>query len=110
MILHKEPDPVGSASSFVQGWFLNKVDHNGGDRVFNQRYWVRDDGWDKTNGPIFLYICGEGICKPRGDDSFDVKMAQQLTARYFILEHRYYGYSQPFGDWSDSNLQYLTSK
>ena len=60
-----------------EGWkestFENQVDHSHKEwGTFGQRYWVNDEWWDeKNNGPIFLYICGEGRCNARGN-SFDV--------------------------------------
>ena len=27
---------------------------------YRQRYWSNDQYWDKPNGPVFLYIGGEG--------------------------------------------------
>jgi hypothetical protein len=41
-------------------------------RTFKQRYFWNDYYWDsKTQaGPIFLYICGEGTCKPPSERGF----------------------------------------
>ena len=36
-------------------------------------------------------------------------MCQDLNCLFLVLEHRYYGASQPFPDWSSENLKYLNS-
>lgn len=64
--------------------------------TYQQRYWIVDDYWDKDNGPVFLYICGEYECP--GVNSarlFPLMLAQEHKARFVVLEHRYYGYSLP---------------
>lgn len=38
---------------------------------------------------------------------FDV--CKDLSCLFLVLEHRYYGESQPFEDWSSANLKYLNS-
>ena len=35
-------------------------------------------------------------------------MCQDLKCLFYVLEHRYYGDSQPFADWSQPNLAFLT--
>ena len=46
--------------------FENKIDHfdDNDERTYNQRYWVNDKFFDKDNGIVFLYICGEWTCTP----------------------------------------------
>ena len=36
-------------------------------------------------------------------------MCQDLKCLFYVVEHRFYGDSQPFGDWSTANLKYLNS-
>lgn len=63
---------------------------------FIQRYWVVDDYWDPVNGPAFLYICGEYECPGVPSNRlYPMIMAQKYKARFFVLEHRYYGESYP---------------
>lgn len=98
-------------SNFIEGSFQQKLDHyNSLDkREFAQRFWYNDKNFDKTNGPVFLDICGEGTCKPPNERDYSVELCRELKCLYFALEHRYYGSSQPFPDWSTDNLKYLNS-
>jgi len=70
---------------------------------------VNDKYWDNKTGPIFLYICGEGTCRPPTERSYPFQVCQDLNCIFYVLEHRYYGASQPFGNWSVANLKYLNS-
>ena len=84
-------------------------------RTFNLRYWVNDDHFNNETGPIFLYICGEWVCKPPSVNTNNgFQLGSELGARLVALEHRFYGESQPFtdadGGWSSSNLEFLTAK
>jgi hypothetical protein len=64
--------------------------------TYDQRYWIVDDYWDKTNGPVFLYVCGEAECHGVNPArSYPLLLAQEHKARFVVLEHRYYGYSLP---------------
>jgi len=38
-----------------------------------------------------------------------MQVAKQMKAMFYVLEHRYYGSSQPFPDWSTTNLHYLNA-
>ena len=38
-----------------------------------------------------------------------MKMGQAYNATLLTLEHRYYGASQPFGNWTTDNLKYLNT-
>ena len=89
-----------------------KIDHIGTTTgTYKQRYWWTDHFIDQTKGPdyLFLYICGEGTCKPPSERGFAVKVAEDLKAMFFVVEHRYYGASQPMKDWSTDNLKYLNA-
>ncbi|KAI9294030.1 peptidase S28 [Neoconidiobolus thromboides FSU 785] len=91
--------------------FQQRVDHfNLNDnRNFSQRYY-QNDNYYKVNGPLLLYIGGEGKLVSRSSESgFIVRIAQQLQAMIYTLEHRYYGESRLFEDMSVDNLSYLSS-
>ena len=81
-------------------------------RTFGQRYWAADEFYSPgPNSPIFFYICGETTCSGTpSNTSYPYQMAQKLGALLIALEHRFYGYSQPFGPQSmkTENLRYLT--
>ncbi len=80
-------------------------------RTFSQRYWVVPDYYDPRSGPVFMYICGEYTCDGVMQERlFPVMVASQQKALIVVLEHRYYGLSQPLGNDSlkTSNLVYLT--
>jgi len=59
---------------------------------------------------VFLYLCGEWTCSPLDDQTFQFQVGAEHNAMFITLEHRYYGASQPFEDWSTDNLRYLSSE
>ena len=79
-------------------------------RTYQQRYWYNSQFWDKEAGPVFLYICGEWTCTPPDEQMFPMMVGSHHNALLITLEHRYYGASQPFDDWSLENLKYLRSE
>ncbi|CAI2367735.1 unnamed protein product [Moneuplotes crassus] len=91
-------------------WYEQRLDHfnpqNKG--TFKQKYYDISHYWDPKEGPLFLYICGEGTCRQPAENSFVVNLAKKFSGRVLALEHRFYGHSQPFEDWSTENLQFLT--
>lgn len=56
--------PDVKVEDFKIGYFTQKLDHfNYQDwRTYDQRYFINDKYWDKENGPVFVYICGEYTC------------------------------------------------
>jgi hypothetical protein len=99
-----------SVPDFTEYNFTQKVDHDDPQSAeFQQRYFDNVAFWDEKEGPIFLFICGEGTCNPPTTRGFPVQVAKEFKARFFVVEHRYYGSSQPFGDWSTPNLKYLNA-
>lgn len=38
-----------------------------------------------------------------------MQIAEELKAMFYVLEHRYYGSSQPVEDWSTENMKYLNA-
>ncbi len=55
---------------------------------------------------------GEGTANPiwLQADTQMVLWAKQFGAAMFLIEHRFYGDSQPFPDLSTPNLQFLSSE
>ena len=103
--------PDINVDHFEERWFENWVDHYNAqdDRTFKQRWWVNDDYWT-GDGPLFLYICGEYRCSVPDTRLYPFMIGATYGARLLVLEHRFYGDSQPFDDWSLDSLQYLSSQ
>ena len=103
--------PSIDLGAFEEKTFQNLVDHFNflDDRVYNQRYWVSDQYWD-GEGPIFIYICGEYRCSVPDTRLFPFMLGATHNARFMVLEHRFYGDSQPFDNWNLRNLGYLNSE
>lgn len=70
----------------------------------NDKYWAGGDA------PNFIYLCGEYTCSPPEDRHFPFMVGAHFGARLFVIEHRYYGASQPMPDWSVESYQYLNSQ
>ena len=87
-------------------WFENKVDHftENSTATYQQRYWQDESAWNKTSGPVFIYICGEWTCSPESLTSYPFMVGAKHQALFLTLEHGYYGDSQPMPDWSTDNL------
>jgi hypothetical protein len=75
--------------------------------TFSQRYYV-DDTYYQPGGPVFLYLGGEGPGEAFLMEEQMFIWAQQFNAKYILLEHRYYGNSNPTPDYTTPNMQYLT--
>ena len=103
--------PQVNVDSFVEKTFDNFVDHFNAqdDRTYKQRYWVDDDFYT-GEGPVFVYICGEYRCTVPETRLYPFMIGATYGARFLVVEHRFYGDSQPFDDWSLDSLQYLSSQ
>lgn len=95
-------------------WFDQLLDHNDPTNAatWKQRYYVNDAYFDdRTSGPVFLMIGGEGEATARWmNEGAWIRYAKEHGALCFQLEHRFYGKSHPTGDLSTANLGYLTSE
>ena len=96
---------------FEEKLFTNFIDHFDmlDQRTYQQRYWVSDQYWT-GEGPLFVYICGEYRCSVPDTRLYPFMVGSKYNARFLVLEHRFYGDSQPFDDWSLSSLQYLSAE
>lgn len=98
----------------TQHWFTSQLINHFDrldNRTYSQRYWSLDQYYDRKSGPVLLYICGEYTCPGIPEErQFPIVLAQKFNALILVLEHRYYGASQPFGNdsWSFENMKYLT--
>ncbi len=104
-----------------QYWFTSqKLDHfdlSGNTPNWSQRYWIVDDFWTGGDGtgPIFHYLCGEYTCPGVNPDRlFPLELAYEHKAMVVVVEHRFYGESQPFAGQAEpaslNNLVYLNSR
>ena len=106
----KEPLNFDSDKDYEINWFHNFIDQvdQTDKRTYLQRFWYSTEEFDTEKGPIFVYICGEYTCSVPYAREFPHQLAQKHNGLFLVLEHRYYGESQLFDDWSVENLRYLT--
>jgi pimeloyl-ACP methyl ester carboxylesterase len=94
------------------GTFEQNIDHFGqlSGQLFSQRYWVISQYASQAeDAPILFHICGEAdVEQSYFLDDNTIAWAQTLGAHIVFLEHRYYGQSLPFNDFSTEHLQYMT--
>eukprot|EP00357_Protocruzia_adherens_P027861 CAMPEP_0115045158 /NCGR_PEP_ID=MMETSP0216-20121206/47961_1 /TAXON_ID=223996 /ORGANISM="Protocruzia adherens, Strain Boccale" /LENGTH=372 /DNA_ID=CAMNT_0002427943 /DNA_START=1209 /DNA_END=2323 /DNA_ORIENTATION=- len=84
-------------------------------RTWSQRYWQYDHFFDSKEGTVLMYVCGEYVCPGLPQDrTWPGILAKTFKSRVYVLEHRFYGESQPFENesskdgWDVDNLRYLT--
>ncbi|KAI0310241.1 peptidase S28 [Amylostereum chailletii] len=93
-------------------YFDQLIDHNNASLgTFKQRYWTTWNYYE-TGGPIILFTPGElnaetftGYLTNR---TINGQMAQQHNGATIVLEHRFYGQSNPLPDLSVESFQYHT--
>lgn len=96
-------------------WFSNLVDHFDPTNLarYQQRYFSSNQFFDQNDedAPVFLYVGCEGPITDRwAQQGLMYEWAKKLGAMMFVLEHRYYGYSQPADTWKTPDLKYLTTE
>jgi|688.fasta_scaffold1116476_1 hypothetical protein len=98
--------PNIDVNDFELKTFNNYVDHFNfqDNRTYAQRYWVNDKYFTDPSGPNLIYLCGEYTCSVREDRLYPFMVGAAHGARLFVLEHRFYGASQPFDNWSLDSL------
>jgi len=97
--------------------FQQKVDHFDtlDLRRFDQKYFVSDKFY-KPGGPVFVFIGNEGPTNPDYVDAdrdplYDMmKNAKHFNAMAFLLEHRFYGESNPVDPTAENIVRYLNTK
>uniref|UniRef100_A0AC35FM65 Uncharacterized protein n=1 Tax=Panagrolaimus sp. PS1159 TaxID=55785 RepID=A0AC35FM65_9BILA len=97
-----------------QQWISQPLDHFNAteEKTWEQRYWNNSNFFEQ-NSTIFLIIGGDSTINEKWISNPNVtylKWAKKMKAQVFLLEHRFYGESQPAEDLSIENLKYLTSK
>uniref|UniRef100_A0A3B3S6E7 Serine protease 16 n=1 Tax=Paramormyrops kingsleyae TaxID=1676925 RepID=A0A3B3S6E7_9TELE len=76
-----------------------------------QRFFVNEEYWDRPDGPVFLYIGGEGaISELSVLYGHHVQMAEENGALLVALEHRFYGRSINPDGLDVVNLRHLSSR
>ena len=76
--------------------------------TFKQRYFI-DSAYAKgEDAPVIYYICGEGTCDGATGTALVNTIAKKYGAHRVALEHRYYGYSQPFKTLESKNMKFLS--
>ncbi|KAI0065740.1 peptidase S28 [Artomyces pyxidatus] len=93
-------------------YFDQLIDHrNPSLGTFKQRYWSTWEFYE-PGGPIVLSTPGEANAAPYTgyltNRTINGQIAQQQKGATIVLEHRYFGLSNPFSDLSVASLKYHT--
>jgi hypothetical protein len=95
----------------IAGTFQQQIDHPvipaPSLGTFAQRYWYTTQYASGPDAPVILYIEGEAEASP-DDAVYLADSAKSLGAAIVILEHRYYGESNPFPTKTLAEMKYLT--
>lgn len=79
-------------------------------RTWKMKYFQRLDKW-KPTGPIYLHISGEWkAAKGFLQTGILYELAKETNGAMYLSEHRYYGDSKPFKNFTTENLKYLSSR
>lgn len=100
------------AATVETSWLEQPLDHFDSENkhTWKMRYFERHDMW-KPDKPIYLFLGGEGPASPvfiKTGIMYD--LAKETGGALFAAEHRYYGKSKPFEEFSAENLKYLSSR
>lgn len=92
--------------------FSNKIDHNNPNSpTYNQRFHENYDYAPKDGkfNRALVYIGGEGPLE-HGSIEYGsyMELAKKLNAAFFGLEHRFFGKSRPYNEYTEENYKYLT--
>jgi len=109
----RHPPPTHSKENAPEEqWFEQIRDHfNAIDgRTWSQRFWENMEHY-KVGGPAFIMIGGEGEASPGWLNYGQwYKWAEENNAAMFLLEHRYYGQSQPTENLTTYEMTFLSSR
>uniref|UniRef100_A0A3Q2CTQ0 Thymus-specific serine protease-like n=1 Tax=Cyprinodon variegatus TaxID=28743 RepID=A0A3Q2CTQ0_CYPVA len=79
--------------------------------TFRQRFLVNEEYWQRPEGPVFLFVGGEGpILRNVFFAGHHVDMAKEHGALLLAVEHRFYGDSINPDGLETENLAYLSSQ
>ncbi|KAJ7437078.1 peptidase S28 [Mycena galericulata] len=92
--------------------FQQLIDHNNPSRgTFTQRFWFTYEFYE-AGGPIILFTPGEinaaGYFGYLTNKTINGQIAQQENGAAVVLEHRFYGFSNPLPDLSVNSLRLHT--
>ncbi|KAG1770250.1 serine carboxypeptidase S28-domain-containing protein [Suillus occidentalis] len=92
--------------------FDQLIDHNNaGLGTFQQRYWMNWEFYE-PGGPIILMTPGEGNADGyeayTTNDTINGLIAQQQNGAAIIIEHRFFGFSNPYDNLTSQSLTLLT--
>ncbi|KAJ7693929.1 serine carboxypeptidase S28-domain-containing protein [Mycena rosella] len=93
-------------------FFQQLIDHNNPSLgTFTQRYWHTYEMYE-SGGPIILFTPGESNAAPYTgyltNATINGQIAQQENGAAIVLEHRFYGLSNPFPDLTVKSLKLHT--
>ncbi|KZV70719.1 hypothetical protein PENSPDRAFT_578945 [Peniophora sp. CONT] len=100
------------ASQVTTYYFDQLIDHNDASLgTFQMRYWF-DSTFYKEGGPIILNTPGEANAAPYTgyltNSTINGQIAQELHGATIVIEHRFFGLSNPYPDLTVASLKYLT--
>ncbi len=95
--------------TIIHGTYSQKLNHFNpfDNRKFNERYWISNQYAVSSDSPVIFYICGEADCTDHDVTSM-LPWAKTINASVVVIEHRFYGQSQPFSQLTTANLKYMT--
>ncbi|EIW74346.1 peptidase S28 [Coniophora puteana RWD-64-598 SS2] len=108
-IVDQQGAPVNLSTVYT---FDQLIDHaNPALGTFKQRYWTSNEYY-KTGGPVVLMTPGEtnadGYESMLTNVSVNGLIAQQNNGAVVVIEHRFFGQSNPYGNLTAQSLRYLT--
>merc|ERR1712179_17 len=106
------PPPSNKESAPMEQWFDQKLTHFDAleEATWKQRFWENMEHY-KVGGPAFIMIGGEGEASPGWLNYGQwCKWAEENNAAMFLLEHRYYGQSQPTENLTTYEMTFLSSR
>ncbi|KAH8830287.1 serine carboxypeptidase S28-domain-containing protein [Flagelloscypha sp. PMI_526] len=112
-IVTEHPEGLATAPPLNFTYYFDQlIDHDDPSKgTFKQRYW-HNAQYYQTGGPIILMTPGEANAAPYTGYMTNVTMsgkyAELNNGTTIILEHRYYGLSNPYPDLSTASLKYNT--
>lgn len=100
------------SSAVKTSWIRQPLNHfdSNDKRTWKMRYFQRHDMW-KPKKPIYLFLGGEGPASPvflKTGIMYD--LAKETNGAMFASEHRYYGKSKPFDNFTTENLKFLSAR